>query len=66
MTTPTIGLLHEIDVHVLYPNDRQDCTRVIAETRAEAVQLAQHELNCPDGCMFMALFANGTTNLASA
>lgn len=66
MTTPAIGLLHEIDVHVLYPNDRQDCTRVIAETREEAVQMAQHELNCPPGCMFLPLFTNGQTNLASA
>lgn len=63
-----VGLLHEIDVHFLFPSERQDVVRVIAETRAEAVELAQLELPypCPPGTLVLPLFTNGPTNLATA
>jgi hypothetical protein len=66
MTASNIGLLHEIDVHVLYPSQRCDCVRVIAETRAEAVEAAKLELEVFEGCMFLPLFVHGPTNLATA
>lgn len=67
MTTSNICALREIDVHVLYPSDRQDCVRVIAETRADAISQVQHLLpNAAVNCLFMALFTDGPTNLATA
>lgn len=57
--------LREIDVHVLNSDSSQYCMRVLAETRAEAIEQARSLLPNTADSLWLALFVGQPTNLSS-
>lgn len=58
-------VLKEIEVHVLNPDDSQYSVRVLAETRAEAVEEAKRLLPNTADSLFLPLFVGQRTDLSA-